>query len=121
MAEKNNELLLKNHGLRPTGSAPFPEANVVSYDKAGQESGRARGRGRGRGHRRGYTRGRGREVQFKKPYFHQKWETKMATNKRKQHMRTYVIDVEQKITGLVRVGHQNTSHQNTSLSSINNL
>ena len=42
-------------------------------------------------------------------------KTKMATNKRKQHMRTYVIDVEQKITGLVRVGHQNIS-----LSSINN-
>ena len=86
MAEKNNELLLKNHGLRPTGSAPFPEANVASYDKAGQGSDRARGRGRGRGHRRGYTRGRGREVQFKKPYSHQKWENKDGN---KQEKTTY--------------------------------
>ncbi|CAA7020358.1 unnamed protein product [Microthlaspi erraticum] len=33
VAEQNNELLMKNHGLRPTGSAPFPEANATSYDR----------------------------------------------------------------------------------------
>ncbi|XP_017635674.1 uncharacterized protein LOC108477670 [Gossypium arboreum] len=27
VAEQNNELLMKNHELLPTGSAPFPEAN----------------------------------------------------------------------------------------------
>ncbi|XP_057249392.1 uncharacterized protein LOC130590836 [Beta vulgaris subsp. vulgaris] len=28
VAEQNNELLMKNHESRPTGSAPFPEANA---------------------------------------------------------------------------------------------
>lgn len=50
VAEQNNELLMKNHQSRPTGSAPFPEVNVTS----------SYGRGRGRGHYRGRGRGRGR-------------------------------------------------------------
>ncbi|CAA7014138.1 unnamed protein product [Microthlaspi erraticum] len=42
VAEQNNELLMKNHGLRPTGSAPFPEANVTTFDRTEQNhSGRA--------------------------------------------------------------------------------
>ncbi|XP_057452748.1 uncharacterized protein LOC130744594 [Lotus japonicus] len=45
VAEQNNELLMKNHESRPTGSAPFPEANI-----------RGRGRGRGNGHRRDHGR-----------------------------------------------------------------
>ncbi|MCF7184023.1 retrotransposon gag domain-containing protein [Corynebacterium sp. MC-13] len=32
VAEQNNELLLKNHDTRPTGYAPFPEANAASYN-----------------------------------------------------------------------------------------
>ena len=32
MAEQNNELLMKNHEARPTGSTPFPEANMTSYN-----------------------------------------------------------------------------------------
>ena len=31
VAEQNNELLMKNHEARPTGSAPFPEVNAVTY------------------------------------------------------------------------------------------
>ena len=31
VAEQNNELLMKNHEYRPTGSAPFTEANVTLY------------------------------------------------------------------------------------------
>ena len=31
MAEQNNELLMKNHEARPTGSAPFPEVNAATY------------------------------------------------------------------------------------------
>ena len=31
VAKQNNELLMKNHEYRPTGSAPFPEANVTLY------------------------------------------------------------------------------------------
>ncbi|CAA7041966.1 unnamed protein product [Microthlaspi erraticum] len=30
VAEKNNQLVMLNHQLRPTGSVPFPEANVAS-------------------------------------------------------------------------------------------
>ncbi|XP_021773969.1 uncharacterized protein LOC110737929 [Chenopodium quinoa] len=77
VAEQNNELLMKNHELRPVGSTSFPEANVTTHH--GKEtinrdhsssSGRGRGRGRGRGH--GYGRGRGGH--FKNSHSHQKWE-----------------------------------------------
>ncbi|KAI9085827.1 hypothetical protein K1719_032241 [Acacia pycnantha] len=47
----NNELLLKNHESRPTGSTPFPEANAVTNESFS---------GRGRGRKGGYSRGRGR-------------------------------------------------------------
>ncbi|XP_028801898.1 uncharacterized protein LOC114757071 [Neltuma alba] len=60
VAEQNNELLMKNHESRPTGSTPFPKANVVVNGPTrgrGRGHGRARGRridrGRGRGHNRG--------------------------------------------------------------------
>ncbi|XP_040967182.1 uncharacterized protein [Gossypium hirsutum] len=63
VAEQNNELLMKNHELGPTGSVPFLEVNVSLHN--GQElkethhanssvRGRGHGRGRGRGHRYGY-------------------------------------------------------------------
>ena len=32
VAEQNNELLMKNHETRPTGTVPFPEANVATYN-----------------------------------------------------------------------------------------
>ncbi|XP_021860900.2 uncharacterized protein [Spinacia oleracea] len=54
VAEKNNELLMKTHESRPTGSIPFPEVNVTSHN--GNEKyhtsncGRGYGRGRGRGY-----------------------------------------------------------------------
>ncbi|XP_073119943.1 uncharacterized protein [Henckelia pumila] len=58
VAEQNNELLLKNHQLRPTGSTPFPEANEISFPEVNVNStqnphirrGRGHGHGRGRGH-----------------------------------------------------------------------
>ncbi|WJZ90041.1 hypothetical protein VitviT2T_009217 [Vitis vinifera] len=46
VAEQNNELLMRNHQSRPTGSEPFPEVNAISSQTRG------RGRGRGRGHGR---------------------------------------------------------------------
>ncbi|XP_057775112.1 uncharacterized protein LOC130994095 [Salvia miltiorrhiza] len=58
VAEQNNELLLKNHELRPTGSAALPEANATFNHDNGRGRGNQRGRGRGRG--RGYGRGHGR-------------------------------------------------------------
>ncbi|XP_059668793.1 uncharacterized protein LOC132313873 [Cornus florida] len=48
VAEQNNELLLRNHQSRPTGSTPIPETYVAS----------SRGHGRGRGGRNEYGRGK---------------------------------------------------------------
>jgi hypothetical protein len=47
VAEQNNELLMKNHEIRPTGSNPPPEVNVARYDD--ENSGRGQGHGCGRG------------------------------------------------------------------------
>jgi hypothetical protein len=59
VAEQNNELLMKNHRSRPTGSSPFPEANATSFPEANATSFKEnRGRGRGCGPRRGRGRGR---------------------------------------------------------------
>ncbi|XP_021734894.1 uncharacterized protein LOC110701570 [Chenopodium quinoa] len=83
VAEQNNELLMKNHESRPTGSTPFSEANVTTRNRKetknrdhSSNSGRGRGRGRGqwrdRGHGHGYGRGRGDH--FTNSHSHQKWE-----------------------------------------------
>ena len=53
-AEQTNQLLLKNHDLRPAGSKAIPEAN------ASENRNTSRFRGRGRGSRRGSQRGNGR-------------------------------------------------------------
>ncbi|XP_050156291.1 uncharacterized protein LOC126630223 [Malus sylvestris] len=39
VAEKNNELLMKNHQSRPTELAPFPEVNVVSFEASIKKKG----------------------------------------------------------------------------------
>ena len=44
VAEQNNELLMKNHDSRLTGTTSFPEVNAVFSNNNG------RGRGRGRSH-----------------------------------------------------------------------
>nr|XP_017248475.1 PREDICTED: uncharacterized protein LOC108219504 [Daucus carota subsp. sativus] len=67
VAEQNNQLLMKNHESRPTGSRPFPEANAATYNY-GRGRGGGRGRGangrRGRGFARGQgVRGRGSQIQ----------------------------------------------------------
>ena len=51
VAEQNNELLMKNHQSRPTGSEAFPEVNVISSQNYGRGRGLGRGRGRGRNSR----------------------------------------------------------------------
>ena len=58
VAEKNNELLMKNHQSRPIGSAAFPEANVAVSKNS--ERGRYYGHGRGCGRGRGRGCGRGK-------------------------------------------------------------
>ena len=56
MAEQNNELLMKNHESRPTGTILFPEVNVGNFNN--------RGRGRGCGRGCGRDRGKGRNNYF---------------------------------------------------------
>ncbi|CAA7022539.1 unnamed protein product [Microthlaspi erraticum] len=59
VAEKNSELLIKNHMTRPTGSKAFPEANALDVKKPVKENNSFRGRGgrnnRGRGGRGRYN------------------------------------------------------------------
>ena len=47
MVKQNNELLMRNHQSRPTGSKSLPEVNVISSQTYG------RGRGHGHSHDRG--------------------------------------------------------------------
>lgn len=76
VAEQNNELLMKNHEARPTGTAPFPEANVAKHDHYtdGQARGRGHNFGRGRGFVHGRGRGHGRSGISKNTFSHQKWK-----------------------------------------------
>ncbi|XP_073130882.1 uncharacterized protein [Henckelia pumila] len=60
VAEQNNELLMKNHEIRPTGANPFPEVNVAMHDEKRKQNKTEFGRGSGHGHGRGRDRGRGR-------------------------------------------------------------
>ncbi|XP_021835140.1 uncharacterized protein [Spinacia oleracea] len=66
VAEQKNDLLLKNHNLRPTGSMAFNESTAVESSNPPEENVAHRGgrggynhRGRGRGNHRGRGRGRG--------------------------------------------------------------
>ena len=59
IAERNNELLIKNHNARPTGTKAFPEVNATDIKNPEKGNYSYRGRGRGRGHNRGFGRGRG--------------------------------------------------------------
>ncbi|XP_059654206.1 uncharacterized protein LOC132300916 [Cornus florida] len=62
--QQNNELLLRNHQSRPTGSTPIPETYVASSRGRGRECGRGRGgrneygRGKINYHNNEYGRGR---------------------------------------------------------------
>ncbi|XP_059292765.1 uncharacterized protein LOC132046217 [Lycium ferocissimum] len=51
VAEQHNELLMKNHESRPTGTIPFPEVNEANFHHS--RHGRGRGPSRGHGHGRG--------------------------------------------------------------------
>ncbi|KAL7608779.1 hypothetical protein Lser_V15G09947 [Lactuca serriola] len=76
VAEQNNELLMKNHQSRPTGSSPFPEVNATSSNYNGRGSNRGRGRGRGQG--RGRSGGRhnnGPNNNYSNISNHHKWES----------------------------------------------
>lgn len=54
IAEKNNELLIKNHNARPSGTKAFTEVNAINVKNPDRESQTYRGRGRR------FNRGRGK-------------------------------------------------------------
>ncbi|XP_070011462.1 uncharacterized protein [Nicotiana sylvestris] len=58
VAERNNELLMRNHENRPTGSTPMPKEDEVYSHYANRGKGRGHIRGRGRGRGRGHVQGR---------------------------------------------------------------
>ncbi|XP_059288650.1 uncharacterized protein LOC132042028 [Lycium ferocissimum] len=62
VAEQNNDLLMKNHENRPTGTAPLPEVNEVyaHYSRRGKGRGPSRGHGCGRDSGRSRDNGQGR-------------------------------------------------------------
>nr|GEZ89669.1 hypothetical protein [Tanacetum cinerariifolium] len=74
VAEQNNELLTKNHETRAASTAPFPEANVATFNN--QNGGRSHGRGSDRRRGRGFGRGTYHGVQFKNTSGHNKWQDK---------------------------------------------
>ena len=46
LAEKNDELLIKNHNSRPTGANAFPEVNAMAVENSERRNHTNRGRGR---------------------------------------------------------------------------
>ncbi|KAG7543548.1 Ribonuclease H-like superfamily [Arabidopsis thaliana x Arabidopsis arenosa] len=70
LAEKNNELLMRNSAQRPPGSAPVPDSRKESYnvqrdrssDRGNGRGKRGRGNGRGNRHNLGYGSGKGRGI-----------------------------------------------------------
>ncbi|XP_016546574.2 uncharacterized protein LOC107846803 [Capsicum annuum] len=51
VAEQHNDLLMRNHEIRPPGTVPFPEVNAAHFHQIRREKrlDPSRGRGRGRG------------------------------------------------------------------------
>jgi hypothetical protein len=84
VAEQNNELLMKNHNSRPTGSTPFPEANVVTSNEFEPNQQHFRGRGRGQGYGRDRGHHNEHRSNFKnKAHNHLKWKPKENTSFKK--------------------------------------
>ncbi|CAM8998973.1 unnamed protein product [Rhodiola kirilowii] len=63
VAERNNELLIKNHQSRPTGSRTFSEVHFANSNES-RPMNYFQGQGQGRGRERGRERGRGRDRSF---------------------------------------------------------
>ncbi|XP_073121330.1 uncharacterized protein [Henckelia pumila] len=75
VAKQNNELLMKNHQLRPTRSTPFREANGTAFPEANANSAQNHNNesrhGRGRGQRRNYH----QQIGKKPKTNHQQWNS----------------------------------------------
>ncbi|XP_073057175.1 uncharacterized protein [Primulina eburnea] len=89
VAEQNNDLLMKNHQMRPTGSTPFPEANgtifpeeyEIAFPEANANSTQNHNNesGRGRGQRRYYQQQNGKKHKTS----HQQWNSNNEEAKEK--------------------------------------
>ncbi|TYG88858.1 hypothetical protein ES288_A12G054600v1 [Gossypium darwinii] len=80
---------MKNHELRPTGFAPFPEANVSLHNgqklkETHHANSSVRGRGHGRGHSHGHRYRYGRGGRFKNSHSYQKWDRKNGNREEKE-------------------------------------
>ena len=80
VAEQNNELLMRNHKSRPTGSEAFPEVNAILSQTCGRGRGRERGRGHGRNPRYHgfYSNNSSNSHKRKVSLHHQKWNNTQA-------------------------------------------
>ncbi|KAJ0038745.1 hypothetical protein Pint_22503 [Pistacia integerrima] len=91
VVEQKNELFLRNHQTRPTGSQPFPKVNATTICN---NRGHGRGPGQGQGHgRNNYQPRGGHNKKFQSE--HPKWKMKEATHKTRI-MKTSAIDVEER-------------------------
>ncbi|XP_059663973.1 uncharacterized protein LOC132309704 [Cornus florida] len=98
--DQNNELLMQNHQSRPTGSVPFPEANVSSFHSHGRGRGHGCRGGRGYGRNRNNYSNRGGHNSSLTPRrnstpSHQKWNsntTKQAKEKALQNKAPKIYD-----------------------------
>ena len=87
-AKQNNELLLKNHQSRPTGSMSLPEANATNIYTPGHGQGHGYGQGQGRGHGRSCGRHNsyhcsGSQSKKKNNSNHHKWNNLEAQPKKR--------------------------------------
>ena len=83
VAEQINELLLKNHQSRPTGSIPLPEANgTIQVNRRGRRRGREFGRGHGY-YGQGLGRGRGRYNSWNRGNYNQSQNKNNTSNNQK--------------------------------------
>ncbi|XP_070019404.1 uncharacterized protein [Nicotiana sylvestris] len=105
VAERNNDLLMRNHENRPTGSTPLPEVDEVysHYAKRGKGRDPIRGCGRGRG------RGQGRNFPGvdhpPKKNKHQNGKGKMRSQ-RQMIQKLNVIVAMEKAIGQIFIVHQ---------------
>ena len=92
VAEQNNELLMKNHQSRMTGTEPFHEVNAISSQTNGRGRshghGRSRGCGRGRNFRYHGTHGNNSTHKGKTSMHHQKWNNTEAKQDEKHAQNT---------------------------------
>lgn len=98
VAEQNNELWMKNHGLRPTGSVPLLEANGITLSEANtisrQGQGRGRGRGRVRVRVRGINHGRNNQQSYRQKAINSKGTKQTRVANLKMNMKKVASNVE---------------------------